>query len=309
MSEGRADLLPSLGLAFGAALWGLYWIPIRGIEAAGVDPYWTGPVIFGATSLLFLPLLVTRVRVFIEHWDNILLPGLMAGLAFALYIASISLTDVVRALLLFYMTPLWSTLLGILFLGERLTLNRVLALAFAFAGLYVVLVVESGLPIPRNAGDWCALGSGVLWSVSSVKLFQDGARNLVEKVMVFVVCGLLTGGVLALLQPGGVHNLPTMASLAAGWPWLLVVAVMTLPVCYLTIWPASVLSPVRVGMLLMIEVVVGVISAAMLTVEPFGPREIGGTLLILLAGVVEIARQQRIAGSTMAEERVSGNGS
>lgn len=308
MSSGRADLLPSLALAFGAALWGLYWIPIRGIEAGGVDAYWTGPVIFGATSLLFLPLVITRLPVIVSHWNNILLPGLMAGLAFALYIASISLTDVVRALLLFYMTPLWSTLLGILVLGERLNPNRILALGLAFAGLYVVLVVENGLPVPRNAGDWCALGSGMLWSVSSVKLFQDGARNLVEKVMVFVFCGLLTGTVLALLQPGGLETLPTLSSLVAGWPWLLVVAAMTLPVCYLTIWPASVLSPVRVGMLLMIEVVVGVISAAMLTAEPFGPREIGGTLLILLAGVVEVARQQRVVDSSMVEERAPGSG-
>ena len=308
MSPQRTDLVPSLALALGAALWGLYWIPIRGIEAGGVDAYWTGPVIFGATSLLFLPLVISRLPVILAHWRNILLPGLMAGLAFSLYIASISLTDVVRALLLFYMTPLWSTLLGILFLGERLTLNRVLALSLAFGGLYVVLVVESGLPVPRNAGDWCALGSGVLWSASSVKLFQDGARNLVEKVMVFVFFGLLTGSVFALLQPGGVDTLPTLASLGAGWPWLLVVAAITLPVCYLTVWPASVLSPVRVGMLLMIEVVVGVISAAMLTVEPFGPRELGGTLLILLAGVVEVARQQKIADSTLVEERIPGSG-
>ena len=58
-----------------------------------------------------------------------MLPGLLAGSAFALYIASINLTEVVRAILLFYMTPLWSTLLGVLVLRERLTANRIVALA------------------------------------------------------------------------------------------------------------------------------------------------------------------------------------
>ena len=41
--------------------------------------------------------------------------------------------------------------------SEQLTLNRVIALLLAFAGLYIVLVVENGLPWPRNTGDWFAL--------------------------------------------------------------------------------------------------------------------------------------------------------
>ena len=57
---------------------------------------------------------------------------------------------------------------------------------------------------------------------------------------------------------------------------------------YLTIWPAMRLSPGRVGLLLMSEVVVGVGSAALLAGEPFGLRELSGTLLILAAGAVEV---------------------
>ncbi len=302
MNRDRADLVPSLGLAFGAALWGLYWIPIRGIEASGVPALWAGPVIFGATTLVFLPLLLLRWRAFASHWRSILLPGLLSGFAFALYIASINLTEVVRALLLFYTTPLWSTLFGILLLGERLTLNRLAALALAFAGLYVVLVVESGLPIPRNVGDWCALLSGFLWSVTSVKLFQGGASYIVEKAMTFVVFGLLTSVGMALLAGGGFEQAPSLGAMAAGWYWVVVVALLTLPVCYLTIWPATVLSPVRVGMLLMGEVVVGVLSAAVLIDEPFGLREAIGTVLILLAGVVEVARQQNIGDSGIVKQ-------
>lgn len=35
----RGDRLPSVALAFGAALWGPYWIPIRDIEQARVEPF------------------------------------------------------------------------------------------------------------------------------------------------------------------------------------------------------------------------------------------------------------------------------
>ena len=166
MHSDRSDLVPSIAIAIGAAFWGLYWIPIRGIEQAGAHAFWTGPIIFGAATLLFLPLMLIRIQNYFEHWRHILLPGLLAGFAFALYIASLNLTDVVRAILLFYMSPLWSTFLGIVVLKERLTGNRVVALMLAFSGLYVVLVVESGLPIPRNNGDWFALLSGLCWSVA-----------------------------------------------------------------------------------------------------------------------------------------------
>ena len=297
MSRPRSDLLPSVGLACGAALWGLYWIPIRGIEQAGVAAFWTGPVIFAASTLLFIPLMVLRFRIYIANWRHILLPGLLAGFAFALYIASLNLTDVVRAILLFYMSPLWSTLLGMLMLQERLTGNRMAALALAFCGLYVVLVVENGLPWPRNTGDWFALLSGLCWSIATVKLFQDGARLVLEKVITFVVCALFMSLLLVLWQQGDLNGMPDVASLRAGWYWILLVAVLMLPITWLTIWPATLLSPGRVGMLLLAEVLVGVISAALLLDEPFGIRELAGAVLIVSAGVVEVMRRQNLPKS------------
>jgi drug/metabolite transporter (DMT)-like permease len=297
LSRPRSDLLPSVGLACGAALWGLYWIPIRGIEQAGVAAFWTGPVIFAASTLLFIPLMVLRFRIYIANWRHILLPGLLAGFAFALYIASLNLTDVVRAILLFYMSPLWSTLLGILMLQERLTGNRMAALVLAFCGLYIVLVVENGLPWPRNTGDWFALLSGLCWSIATVKLFQDGARLVLEKVITFVVCALFMSLLLVLWQQGDLNGMPDVASLRAGWYWILLVAVLMLPITWLTIWPATLLSPGRVGMLLLAEVLVGVISAALLLDEPFGIRELAGAVLIVSAGVVEVMRRQNLPKS------------
>ena len=301
MDKPRSDLLPSLGLAFGAALWGLYWIPVRGIEQAGVHAFWTGPVIFGASALLFLPLMLLRYRQFAEHWHHTLFPVVLAGGAFALYIAGLNLTDVVRAILLFYMSPLWSTLLGIVVLRERLTGNRVLGLLLAFSGLYIVLVVESGLPVPRNTGDWFALTSGLCWSVASVKLFQDGARFLIEKVTIFIFFALMMSLLLVIWQQGNFDGMPGIASIGNGWYWIALVALLMLPITYLTIWPATVLSPGRVGMLLMVEVIVGVASAALLTNEQFGLREFVGAALIISAGVVEVLRPQKIDSAIVAD--------
>jgi drug/metabolite transporter (DMT)-like permease len=299
----REELVPSICLALGAGLWGLYWIPVRGIDQTGVHAFWTGPVIFGASMVLLLPFMLLRYRVFLAHWRSILLPGLLSGFAFALYIASLNLTDVVRAILLFYMSPLWSTLLGLVFLRERLTANRVVALLLAFSGLYIVLMIDSGLPIPRNSGDWFALLSGLCWSVASVRLFQGGARNMLEKVSIFVFFALLLSLLLVLWQQGNLDDMPNLALLSPAWYWILLVALVMAPITYLTIWPATLLSPGRVGMLLMVEVIVGVASAAVLTDEPFGLREISGAVLIVSAGVVEVMRRQTAVARTPRDEQ------
>lgn len=304
-SAMRSDLLPSFALAFGAAMWGLYWIPVRGIQAAGVDAMWTGPVIFGAATLLFIPLVLARLGSFVKHWHHTLVPGLLAGSAFALYIASLNLTDVVHAILLFYLSPLWSTLLGILVLNERLTANRVIGLLLAFCGLYVVLVVENGLPLPRNTGDWFALLSGICWSIASVKLFQGGARFMIEKVTMFVFFALLLSLLMMLWQQGNFDAMPGTGQLLDGWYWVALVAVAMMPITYLTIWPTTLLSPARAGMLLMVEVIVGVASAALFSGDPFGIRELAGAVLIVSAAVVEVMRQQKIDDSGIVGDRDS----
>ena len=68
-----------------------------------------------------------------------------------------------------------------------------------------------------------------------------------------------------------------------------------LPVVWLTIFGASHLGPGRVAIFLMLEIVVGLTTASLLTDEPFGMRELIGAVLITSACGVEmlIARPTR----------------
>ncbi len=106
---------------------------------------------------------------------------------------------------------------------------------------------------------------------------------------------------LVIWQQGSLQGMPNVQSLQKAWYWIAIVALSMLPICYLTIWPATLLSPGRVGMLLMVEVFVGVASAAILTDEQFGLRELAGTMLIISAGVVEVLRQQKFDKSGIVE--------
>ena len=65
----------------------------------------------------------------------------------------------------------------------------------------------------------------------------------------------------------------------AGIGYALLAGLFTVPMILLTIWPAAVLTPGRMGILLMSEVVVGIGSVALLAGEPFGPFEAMGAAL------------------------------
>jgi drug/metabolite transporter (DMT)-like permease len=214
--------------------------------------------------------------------------GLFTGTAFAAYATSLLMTEVVRTLLLFYLSPVWSTLLGLALLGERLTRYRILALVLGFAGLLVVLGVGAQFPWPKNLGDWLALASGLAWAYGSLRLYKAGAVGLMEQLFVFVLGGFAVLALAAGLGGQAFGASPEASALIEAAPWALLIGLLMLPMLILTIWPAMRLSPGRVGILLMGEIVVGVASAALLAGEPFGPREIIGTLLILGAGVIEV---------------------
>lgn len=284
----RTDLLPSLGAAVSGILWGLFWIPLRAIEDHGFNGAWPGLAVYGVCLLVLLPFLPRRWGRIKPKIATIFVTGLFTGTAFALYAIALITTEVVRTLLLFYLTPIWSTLMGLILLGEQLTSGRLAALALGFLGLLVVLGLGEGFPWPRNLGDTLALAAGIFWAYGTVKLFQDKTVGTYESVLVFVVGGGTVLAMAALFGTGVFGGPPSLSEARSALPLIIVAGLYTLPMLFLTIWPARLISPARVGILLMGEVVVGVVSAALLSGETFGVREAIGTFLILSAAAVEV---------------------
>ena len=280
--------MPSLAVVVSGVLWGLFWMPFRALGDAGFEGGWASLVFYLGSTLVLLPVALLRWHRLRSAGWSLLFTGAIAGAAFSLYATALLLTEVVRVLLLFYLTPIWGTLLGRLLLGERITANRGVALALGLAGLVVILGFEGGYPLPRNAGDWLALISGIAWAYGSLRVYSRPSIKVYETVFAFFAGGMLVTAAVALLPIAGNDIVPTWAVLGSGWPWLaLLIAVFGVPPVVMVLWGAACLSPGRVGILLMGEVVVGVTSAAVWSGEPFGLREVIGTVLIAGAGVIE----------------------
>lgn len=284
MTTGRA----SAAIVLGGAMWGLYWIPVRWLGGMGLSGPWAGMALYSATILVLSPFLWTQMHDLIRNWRLLILSGSFTGAAFGLFTISLFYTDVVRSILLFYLTPVWSTLLGLVFLSEPLSPRRMLGIVFGLAGLAIVLGSGTGLPLPQNAGDWLALVSGVAWACGTVGLYRSTGVTVTGQVFAFLFGGLvITLGATLLAGfslPSGLETRQAIQLVGIS----LLLALYMLPMIWLTVWPATLLSPARVGLLLMSEVVVGLFSASLFANEPFGWREFCGAVLIVGAAVIEL---------------------
>lgn len=289
MTPKDPQMAASVGLVIGGALWGLYWLPLRFMTEQGLPGAWAGLYLYLWCAVVLAALVLTgRFRV--SRWSrDLVICGVATGAAFSLYSTSLVFTDVVRSILLFYLTPIWGTVLGRMFLKEAVTPKRLVALALAVAGLLVVLGLGDGWPLPRNIGDWMALGAGMSWAYGTLRVYQMREATTFDQISGFILGALLVTGVAMFVAPGVLASGTDVGQIVKAAPWGVLMVIYVLPMLFLTIAPARLLTPGRVGILLMSEVLVGVGSAAIWSGEPFGWREALGSALIIGAAVVEVS--------------------
>jgi drug/metabolite transporter (DMT)-like permease len=293
---GDTQIVPAIGtqrvaalaVAMCGTLWGGFWYPLRWLDSTGVGSAWVSVIFFAIAVLIPLPWMtghkLERAALFSQ-----LLTGLLLGTAFSLYTISLVLTDVVHAILLFYLTPVWSTLGSIILLGERLTRPRAIAMALGFGGMISMFGVGGGLPVPHNGGDWIALASGMFWAAGSLRAYSRPSTSIALPVFSFSAGGLISAAIILAIAMAMGAQLASTHNLMSSLPAITLFAfIVFIPPNYLVLWAAQRVEPARVGILLMTEVLAGSITAALFSGDAFGFGEAAGTVMILCAGAIEV---------------------
>jgi drug/metabolite transporter (DMT)-like permease len=259
--------------------------------AHGVGPAWMSMTTSLVALAATLPFVIYRPAAMRTLTLRDLTTGAYLAAGFSVYNVSLVLTTVVTAVLLFYLSPLWSALLGWLLHGERLNPLRLAALAFGFAGLILTLGFEHGLPVPHRLGDWLALAAGVMWAYGSVRSYTAHEPSFAGSLLSFNIGGAASAlACIAILPAAAGTAAPTLAAWQTTLPGLVALGLLfVLPSTLVLVWATQRLPAPRVGILMMTEIVAGTITAALFAGEPFGPVQVAGSLLILLAGVLEVA--------------------
>ena len=275
----KSDNRAILALLLSATLWGLIWYPLRFLEARGIDGLWSSLIIYG--SLIPLGLYLARHR--LGQWrafrGSLLLITLASGWTNVAFIVAVIDGNVVRVLLLFYLSPIWAILFAWGLIGERPHLPAALTALVALAGAMIMLwEPDLGLPWPRETSDWLALTSGMAFAAANVAIRATPGLSLSMKM----AANWLGVAVVAVAWISLISDpLPAVPP----YIWLMTLAlgvvmlVMTLTVQY----GVTHLPVYRSSVILLFELVAGAVSAQLLTDEVILPRELFGGGLIILA--------------------------
>jgi drug/metabolite transporter (DMT)-like permease len=286
LTTRNAALVPSLAVAGSAAMWGLWWIPLRALDAQGLSGYWASLAVFAGATLVLLPVAWLRRGRLRETGRSALAVGLLFGAALVAWNHALITGEVVRVTLLFYLAPIWGTVLGILMLGIRPSALRLGTIVIGLCGAAIVLGIEDGLPAPHSLADWMGLAAGVLFALGAALIHRAGHVGDLERTLFTFALATLFAFLLAMGTPASA--VPRWVDIPEVLPLLFAAtALWYVPITWLIIWGAARLDPGRVSILLLLEVGVAALSAALLTDEPFGWREAIGGLLIVGAGALE----------------------
>lgn len=285
--------LPSLAIVAAAVMWGLWWIPVRALDARGLDGDRASLALYAFAAAGMAPVLLLRRRRRADIDRAALATGALFGGMLVAWNHALLIGEVVRVTLLFYTAPIWATLFGFAFLGDRPTARRSAGIVLGLAGAAIILGASAGeLPLPRGASDWLALAGSVMFAGSATITRRTGGRGELERSFVAFAAAALFAFVLVALLPGpeaaDTAAAAAPAPLAAPLAIAAAVGVLYLiPLTWLVMWGAGRLDPGRVAILLLFEVLAAAVSAALLTDEPFGPRQWIGGALILSAALLE----------------------
>lgn len=280
------NLGAALGLMGNAFTWGVSWWPFRQLQAMGVHPLWSTALIYLVAVIALLLLQPQAWRGFgrsLGLWALLLAAGLTnVGFNWA-----VTVGDVVRVVLLFYLMPAWVVVLAWPLLGEKPTRGSLARLGLALAGVLVVLKTPgSPWPWPREMADLLALVAGFAFGLTNILLRKLHGTAAPGQTMLAMFGG---GALLALLAAAlGMDQGLVTALPAPDARWPLWVGALSLFILIGNVglqYGAARLSASATSIIMLSEIVFASASSVLLGASELSTRTLAGGALILLAAV------------------------
>ena len=208
--------LPAAALLLNALTWGVSWWPFRQLQGLGLHPLWATVLIY---AVAVLAITLWRPSAWRDLWRtrSLWLLVLASGTTNATFNWGVTVGDVVRVVLLFYLMPLWAVLLARWLLHEPLSRSAGLRVLMALAGAATVLWPPGGgWPLPQTLAEWLGVLGGFTFALNNVMLRREAHQPEAARALAMFLGGATVSAVIALglSQTGGV---PLPPALAPGW--------------------------------------------------------------------------------------------
>lgn len=279
----RGAAAPVLALVLNAFVWGVSWWPFRVLQDHGVHPLWSTALIYVVALAGLLAVRPGAARGWLrEPWLWLVAAG--AGMTNVGFNWAVTVGDVVRVVLLFYLMPAWSVLLAWWLLGERPRPVALLRMVLALAGVAIVLgggPSQAAWPWPQGLPDWLALAAGFSFALTTVLLRKLSATPTESRVLAMFGGGaVLAATVAALATSQG--RIPGLPAPQAGW----VIVALLLTAAFLAgnlalQYGAARLAAHTTALVMLSEVVFASLSSVALGAAALTPQVLlGGALIV-----------------------------
>lgn len=281
------NALAIFGLLFGATAWGVIWYPYRLLADAGVS---------GAASSFYTygMALVIGIIYYGRHWRGIFAQpksifwlSLVSGWANISYVISVIDGEVMRIMLLFYLSPLWTLLLARFWLKEPITKVGYISIVVAMIGAYIMLAgpfsdIANRWPIPQNSAEWLALSAGMAFAFANI-ITRKSSHLTIRAKSFAIWIGVMS--VALIFTPFLTSSFPNPNLISFNnWLMMGLVAIFLFMVTISVQFGLTQLTAIRASVLFLFELVVAAFASYYLAHEVMSLNEwIGGSLIIAAA--------------------------
>ncbi len=281
--------MAALLLVFNAFVFGLSWWPFRALQGHGLHPLWATAFIFVFSVACIQLVRPGGWRAFASQ-PLLWLLFMASGLTNVCFNWAVTVGDVVRVVLLFYLMPAWSVLLAWPLLRERPNAGSLFRLTLALAGVVIVLKTpDSPWPLPTQLADWLALMGGFSFALTNILLKKMAGTPESARMMAMFGGGAVMAFTVASIGTAvGMVNLPPAPSL--DWLWVALGLSVAFLLGNLALqYGAARLSASATALIMLTEIIFASVSASLLGAGEITLRTVVGAGFILLASLLSVA--------------------
>ena len=279
--------LPIFSLLFGAFVWGIIWYPYRLMAQAGVSGIYSSLFVFILTLAIAIPyFLVTRKKIPIWSKDFWLL-SIVAGYTNISYVLAVIDGEVVRVMLLFYLSPIWTIFLSHFMLNEDTQKRYYIAAFISLLGALIMFWQPNHFIDLGLKSDWLAISSGIGFAMTNVMTRKNQHMTINQKALAIWI-GVILVAIICIM-----FDKDTLPSLEFFRPRDAMIAIaIALCLFFSTLFVqfgVTQIKAVEASSFFLFEIVVAAISSYFLVGESIEIKEWLGGIMIMV-GVILAAK-------------------
>jgi drug/metabolite transporter (DMT)-like permease len=255
--------------------------------------------LIGLTPALLIPRYRRSAFTF-QRWDLLLIRGLFGGLAVLLYFLAIEHASVGVATLLNYTAPLFSGVLSVVFIGEKISPKVLIPMPVALVGIILVVQAHARPGDFLGFGRWELVGLGsAICSGAAVTAMRAARRT--ENSWAVYTSFCLFGALVA--APIAIATWRTPSG-AAEWMAILSMSLFAIGAQLLLTFSLRWVDAMTVGVISQLAVLISMALGATLLNEVISPMAACGAVLTI-GGVVGVVYVTSLSKPTAAADEIA----